>query len=91
MFRVPTRISFGRGVALTVAEPLRQVGATKVLLVTDPGVRKVGLTGPIEQVWGRFSRSDVVVGERHGPWSTTCSVVRQSRPRINITGREIRP
>jgi len=67
LFRVPTRISFGRGVALTVADPLGQVGATKVLLVTDPGVRKVGLTGPIEQVWGRFSRSDVVVGERHGP------------------------
>ena len=49
VFRVPTRISFGRGVALTVADPLRQVGATKVLLVTDPGVRKVGLTQPIEE------------------------------------------
>lgn len=49
VFRIPTRISFGRGVALTVADPLRQVGATKVLLVTDPGVRKVGLTLPIEE------------------------------------------
>jgi alcohol dehydrogenase class IV len=49
VFRVPTRISFGRGVALTVADPLRQVGAKKVLLVTDPGVRKVGLTLPIEE------------------------------------------
>lgn len=49
VFRVPTRIFFGRGVALTVADPLRQVGAKKVLLVTDPGVRKVGLTGPIEE------------------------------------------
>jgi alcohol dehydrogenase class IV len=49
VFRVPTRISFGRGVALTVADPLRQVGATKVLLVTDPGVRKAGLTAPIEE------------------------------------------
>ncbi|MGH2500725.1 MAG: iron-containing alcohol dehydrogenase [Candidatus Limnocylindria bacterium] len=46
---MPTRISFGRGVALTVAYPLRQVGATKVLLVTDPGVRAAGLTAPIEE------------------------------------------
>lgn len=49
VFRVPTRISFGRGVALSVADPLRQVGATRVLLVTDPGVRRVGLTAPIEE------------------------------------------
>ncbi|CAN5264098.1 iron-containing alcohol dehydrogenase [soil metagenome] len=49
VFRIPTRISFGRGVALTVAEPLRQVGAQKVLLVTDPGVRRAGLAAPIEE------------------------------------------
>ena len=48
-FRIPTRIQLGRGVALTLAEPLRQVGATKVLLVTDPGVRKAGLVGPLEE------------------------------------------
>ena len=49
VFRIPTRIAFGRGVALTVAEPLRQVGAAKVLLVTDPGVIKAGLVAPIEE------------------------------------------
>ena len=49
VFRIPTRISFGRGVALTVADPLRQVGATKVLLVTDKGVVKAGLVAPIEE------------------------------------------
>ena len=49
VFRIPTRISFGRGVALTLADPLRQVGAKKVLLVTDPGVRKAGLVAPIEE------------------------------------------
>ncbi len=49
VFRIPTRISFGRGVALTLADPLRQVGATKVLLVTDLGVRKAGLVAPIEE------------------------------------------
>ena len=48
-FRIPTRIQLGRGVALTLADPLRQVGATKVLLVTDPGVLKAGLVAPLEQ------------------------------------------
>ncbi len=49
VFRIPTRIAFGRGVALTVAEPLRQVGARKVLFVSDPGVIKAGLVAPIEE------------------------------------------
>jgi alcohol dehydrogenase class IV len=49
VFRIPTRIQFGCGVALTLAEPLRQVGAKKVLLVTDPGVVKAGLVAPIEE------------------------------------------
>ena len=49
VFRIPTRISFGRGVALTLADPLRQVGATKVLLVTDAGVLKAGLVAPLEE------------------------------------------
>ena len=49
LFRIPTRILFGRGVALTVAEPLKQVGAKRVLLVTDKGVRAAGLVAPIEE------------------------------------------
>jgi alcohol dehydrogenase class IV len=48
-FRIPTRIQFGRGVALTLAEPLRQVGAKKVLIVTDPGVVRAGLVAPLEE------------------------------------------
>jgi len=47
VFRIPTRIMFGRGVALKVNEPLEQVGAKRVLVVTDPGVIKVGLVEPI--------------------------------------------
>ncbi len=49
VFRIPTRIQIGRGVALTLAEPLHQVGATKVLLVTDPGVMRAGIVGPLEE------------------------------------------
>src|SRR5262245_28483658 len=49
LFRIPTRISFGRGVSQKVAEPLQQVGAKRVLVVTDPGVVKVGLVEPVLQ------------------------------------------
>ncbi|HET8568064.1 MAG TPA: iron-containing alcohol dehydrogenase [Candidatus Limnocylindria bacterium] len=48
VFRIPTRISFGRGVALTVADALGQVGAKKVLIVTDKGLVRAGLLPPIE-------------------------------------------
>ncbi len=47
LFRIPTRISFGRGVALTLADPLRQIDAKKVLVVTDKGVLGAGLVAPI--------------------------------------------
>src|SRR3990170_3260789 len=40
---------FGRGGGLQVAEPLKQVAAKRVLIVTDPGVVKVGLVAPIEE------------------------------------------
>ena len=49
VFRIPTRIQFGRGVSQKVAEPLQQVGAKRVLVVTDPGVVKVGLVEPVLQ------------------------------------------
>src|SRR3989442_986287 len=49
VFRIPTRVSFGRGVALTVATPLQQVGAKRVLVVTVKGVRNAGLVQPIEE------------------------------------------
>ncbi|MDE3113269.1 MAG: iron-containing alcohol dehydrogenase [Chloroflexota bacterium] len=49
VFRIPTRIMFGRGVSERVAEPLAQVAAKRVLIVTDPGVVRAGLVAPIEQ------------------------------------------
>jgi alcohol dehydrogenase class IV len=49
VFRIPTRISFGRGVALTVATPLQQVNAKRVLIVTDKGVLSAGLVAPVEE------------------------------------------
>lgn len=49
LFRIPTRIMLGRGVSQRVAEPLAQVGAKRVLVVTDPGVVKAGLVAPVEE------------------------------------------
>lgn len=49
LFRIPTRIVFGRGVAAQVAAPLREVGAERVLVVTDQGVRRAKLLEPVEQ------------------------------------------
>lgn len=49
LFRIPTRILFGRGVSRKVTEPLAQLGAKRVLIVTDPGVIKAGLVAPIEE------------------------------------------
>jgi 4-hydroxybutyrate dehydrogenase len=44
----PTRILFGVAAAAKTGEEARRVGATRALIVTDKGVVRVGLTGPIE-------------------------------------------
>ncbi len=46
---MPTRALFGRGIAGQVAGHVRALGARSVLLVTDPGVRAAGLTGPVQR------------------------------------------
>ena len=46
-FVMPTRVVFGRGVAGTVGTEARSRGATRALLVTDPGVRATGLVEPV--------------------------------------------
>ena len=48
LFRIPTRIVYGRGVSRRVAEPLQEVGASRVRVVTDKGVRQAKLLDPIE-------------------------------------------
>jgi len=42
-FRLPTEIEFGNGVSALVAERARELAASRVLVVTDPGVRAAGL------------------------------------------------
>ena len=46
-FVVPTRVMFGRGIAETAGTEARSLGATRALLVTDPGVRATGLVDSV--------------------------------------------
>jgi alcohol dehydrogenase len=49
-FSIPSNgIVFGAGTATTVGERARRLGASRVMLMTDPQVRSAGLTDPIEQ------------------------------------------
>ena len=48
-FYMPTRALFGRGIADQVAEHVAALGASSILLVTDPGVRSAGLVAPVER------------------------------------------
>lgn len=46
-FEMPTRVQFGRGVVSTLAEEVQRLEGTKVMVVTDPGVRAIGLVDPL--------------------------------------------
>ncbi|HEY2688432.1 MAG TPA: iron-containing alcohol dehydrogenase [Streptosporangiaceae bacterium] len=46
-FFMPTRVFFGRGLAAQAGVQAAGLGARKVMLVTDPGVQKAGLAGPV--------------------------------------------
>jgi alcohol dehydrogenase len=43
LFEMPTRAVFGRGVASRVGEVARELGGSRVMLVTDPGVLALGI------------------------------------------------
>ncbi len=45
----PTRILFGSGVVGDVGKEARALGMTRVLVVSDPGVTRAGLTAPVER------------------------------------------
>ena len=45
----PTRILFGSGSVGDVGKEARTLGMTRVLLVSDPGVTRAGLTAPVER------------------------------------------
>jgi len=46
-FKMPTVVKHGVGVVTHTGEEVKKLGVSKVLLVTDPGVRRVGLIDPV--------------------------------------------
>ena len=46
-YQLPTRIEFGNGVSKQVGAEARALGATRAMIVTDPGVRSAGIVDPI--------------------------------------------
>ena len=42
-FRLPTEVRYGEGVAAELGEAIAEAGGSRVLVVTDPGVRKAGI------------------------------------------------
>jgi len=45
----PTRVLFGEGAASEIGDEAKRLGATRALIVTDPGVSSAGLLEPIEE------------------------------------------
>ena len=45
LFEMPTKAVFGRGVASQVGDVARQLGGSRAMLVTDPGVVSLGIAG----------------------------------------------
>lgn len=48
-FSLPTRIEFGDGVIKNVGREAKELGATKVMIVSDKGVIGAGLVKPVEE------------------------------------------
>src|SRR2546423_1281493 len=46
-FSFPTNIVFGPGAVREIGPLAKQLGGTKALIVTDPGVAAAGLTAPV--------------------------------------------
>ena len=47
-FHIPTRVEFGEGIIETVGFEAKNLGATKVMIVTDKGVTAAGLVEPVK-------------------------------------------
>ncbi|CDQ41650.1 MULTISPECIES: iron-containing alcohol dehydrogenase [Virgibacillus] len=48
-FEIPTAIKHGIGAIKHIGEEVKNLGVTKALLVTDPGIYKAGVTQPVEK------------------------------------------
>ena len=59
-FHMPTRVQFGRGVFETLAEEVAGFGATRVMIVSDPGVIALGLVDRAIELLDRHGIRSIV-------------------------------
>jgi alcohol dehydrogenase class IV len=61
MFHGPTKILFGEGLSATVADAIKELGGSKVLLVTDAVLLKTGIVDPIVDALREDGSLEVVI------------------------------
>jgi alcohol dehydrogenase class IV len=61
MFHGPTKILFGEGLALTVPETIKELGGSRVLMVTDAVLLKTGIVDPIKDALSQDGGLEVVI------------------------------
>ena len=92
-FYMPTRALFGRGIAdREVAEHVAALGASSILLVTDPGVRSAGLVAPVERTLAT-SGIEVTIFDQvePNPKDTDCLRMASRRSAADAVGRPAGP
>jgi alcohol dehydrogenase len=62
-FRMPTQLSFGAGSRFGLPQACRSLGAAKVLLVTDEGLRRCGIADELSSVLEQEGIATVLFGE----------------------------
>ncbi len=79
--RVPGKVRFGVGVTETMGEEAIKLGAKRVLIVTDPGVYRAGVTEPVKDILTKAGLSVDVFSEAE-PEPTYS--------KLNATAKELR-
>jgi alcohol dehydrogenase len=56
---LPQTIRFGEGVANSLSEEIKKIGAARTLIVTDPGIFRSGLIHPIQEQLHKVTKVDI--------------------------------
>jgi len=63
LFECPTRVFYGRGASATAGERLRELGVTRPLVVSDPGVATAGIVEHVADAIRQAGLDPVVYAE----------------------------
>ncbi|HTU58782.1 MAG TPA: aldehyde dehydrogenase family protein, partial [Polyangiales bacterium] len=75
----PTRLLIGAGRAAAVAEEVEKLGATRVLLISDPGVEKAGLLKTVEGALGSMLAAKFLEVQQDSSLDTVDAATRAGR------------